>query len=86
MADKEFQELRDRLKHRLVRTIDVASNLVLDALILLLAYLVIRVVRGFAVGGGSSLTNCLAQPIGRFYIRVIRGRIWHFLAAKRAID
>jgi hypothetical protein len=53
MPDNGFEGLKSRVKHRFIRSIDIASILVFDAIILLLGYVLIRIVHFVAVDGGE---------------------------------
>ena len=84
MTDKDFGALRERLKHRLIRSVDISSILILDAVILLLGYGLIKFVHLVAVDGTELFQMTEVVSEGAFLLVYVAWVAWDLLEfAKR---
>lgn len=79
---EEWYHLGERLNWRLVRTLDIASILLLDAVILLFGYGLIWLVETLTDSGNSYFAVAIEISGGTFlllYLVFVVGDLWEFL-------
>lgn len=79
---EEWRHLSERLNRRLVRTVDIASILLLDAVILLFGYGLIWLVETWTDSGNSYVAVAVEISGGTFlllYLVFVVGDLWEFL-------
>jgi hypothetical protein len=79
---EDWKGLWERLQRRLIRVVDVLSILALDAILLLFAYLVVRIVEGLASSGNrfyDAARHVSAVVFLVLYLAWVGSDVWEFL-------